>query len=283
MYEELQQQSSVYLALEESENVMTWCDDCGNYAIQKAVFQALTLQGISPQDTIVAYDVWCSWNESDKIWLTTIHWLHGRVLPLATGIKISQPEKTVIAHAGDGATLSEGINHLIHTMRHDRNIVFIHHINATFGLTTGQASSVTLLGTKMNASNKWVDTPPIESMRILSGCSPTFVARTVSYDMDHMTEVFRRWLEHTGFAYIEVLQLCPTYNKLQNREWYMKNTVNVWKWYIPNRESFLNCLKLIKMPVGVLLDEPREESFKYPKIWPEQVIHYDIRELMDER
>lgn len=57
MYEELQQQSSVYLALEESENVMTWCDDCGNYAIQKAVFQALTLQGISPQDTIVAYDV----------------------------------------------------------------------------------------------------------------------------------------------------------------------------------------------------------------------------------
>jgi 2-oxoglutarate ferredoxin oxidoreductase subunit beta len=112
-------------------------------------------------------------------------------LPLATGIKIAHPEMTVIAHAGDGATLSEGINHLIHTVRHDRNILFIHHVNATFGLTTGQASSVTLPGTKMNATPKGVDTPPVESLRVLSGCDPTFIARTLSYDMDHMTEVFQ--------------------------------------------------------------------------------------------
>jgi 2-oxoglutarate ferredoxin oxidoreductase subunit beta len=258
---------------------MTWCDDCGNYGIQKALFQALTLEWRQPSETIVAYDVGCSGNESDKVWLTTIHGLHGRVLPLATGIKIAHPEMTVIAHAGDGATLSEGINHLIHTIRHDRNILFIHHVNATFGLTTGQASSVTLPGTKMNATPKGVDTPPVDSLRILSGCNPSFVARTLSYDMDHMTAVFQEWLRHPGFAYIEVLQLCPTYNRVQNREWYERNIVHVGQGYMPNHESFLSCLKLAKMPVGVLLNEPRQE-IQTRKNLIEEVRKYDIAHLL---
>jgi 2-oxoglutarate ferredoxin oxidoreductase subunit beta len=233
-----------------------------------------------PSETIVAYDVGCSGNESDKVGLTTIHGLHGRVLPLATGIKIAHPEMTVIAHAGDGATLSEGVNHLIHTVRHDRNILFIHHVNATFGLTTGQASSVTLPGTKMNATPKGVDTPPVESLRLLSGCDPTFIARTLSYDMDHMTEVFQEWLRHPGFAYIEVLQLCPTYNRVQNREWYEKNIVHVGNGYMPNRESFLNCLKLAKMPVGVLLNEPRENPIQTRKNLVNDVRKHDIAFLL---
>ena len=129
MFDSLKKNADIYVSLEETDQVMTWCDDCGNYGIQKALFQALTLEGIAPKDAIVAYDVGCSGNESDKVGLTTIHGLHGRVLPLATGIKIAHPEMTVIAHAGDGATLSEGVNHLIHTVRHDRNILFIHHVN----------------------------------------------------------------------------------------------------------------------------------------------------------
>lgn len=107
MFDSLKKNADIYVSLEETDQVMTWCDDCGNYGIQKALFQALTLEGRKPSETIVAYDVGCSGNESDKVGLTTIHGLHGRVLPLATGIKIAHPEMTVIAHAGDGATLSE--------------------------------------------------------------------------------------------------------------------------------------------------------------------------------
>lgn len=280
MFDSLKKNAAVYVSLEETDQVMTWCDDCGNYAIQKALFQALTLENIHPKDAVVAYDVGCSGNESDKVGITTIHGLHGRVLPLATGIKIAHPEMTVIAHAGDGATLSEGINHLIHTVRHDRNILFIHHVNATFGLTTGQASAVTIPGTKMNATPKGVDTPPVESLRVLSGCDPTFIARTLSYDMDHMTEVFQAGLRHPGFAYIEVLQLCPTYNRVQNREWYEKNIVHVGNGYMPNRESFLACLKLAKMPVGVLLNEPRENHVQTRKNLIEDVKKQDIAFLL---
>lgn len=280
MFDSLKKNAAIYVSLEETDQVMTWCDDCGNYAIQKALFQALALENIQPKDTIVAYDVGCSGNESDKVGITTIHGLHGRVLPLATGIKIAHPDMTVIAHAGDGATLSEWINHLIHTVRHDRNILFIHHVNATFGLTTGQASSVTLPGTKMNATPKGVDTPPVESLRVLSGCNPTFIARTLSYDMDHMTEVFQEGLRHPGFAYIEVLQLCPTYNRIQNREWYERNIVHVGNGYMPNRESFLNCLKLAKMPVGVLLNEPRENHIQTRKNLVSDVKKQDIAFLL---
>ncbi len=280
MFDSLKKNADIYVSLEETDQPMTWCDDCGNYGIQKALFQALTLEWRQPSETIVAYDVGCSGNESDKVGLTTIHGLHGRVLPLATGIKIAHPEMTVIAHAGDGATLSEGINHLIHTVRHDRNILFIHHVNATFGLTTGQASSVTLPGTKMNAAPKGVDTPPVDSLRILSGCNPSFVARTLSYDMDHMTAVFQEWLRHPGFAYIEVLQLCPTYNRVQNREWYERNIVHVGQGYMPNHESFLGCLKLAKMPVGVLLNEPRQE-IQTRKNLIQEVRKYDITHLLE--
>jgi len=280
MFDSLKKNAAIYVSLEETDQPMTWCDDCGNYWIQKALFQALTLEGIQPKDVIVAYDVGCSGNESDKVWLTTIHGLHGRVLPLATGIKIAHPEMTVVAHAGDGATLSEGVNHLIHTVRHDRNILFLHHVNATFGLTTGQASAVTIPWTKMNATPLGVDTPPVDSLRLLSGCDPTFVARTLSYDMDHMTEVFQAGLRHPGFAYIEILQLCPTYNRVQNREWYEKNIVRVWNGYMPNHESFLGCLKLSKMPVGILLSEPRENHLQTRKNLVEEVRKYDIAYLL---
>jgi pyruvate/2-oxoacid:ferredoxin oxidoreductase beta subunit len=101
MFDSLKKNADIYISLEETDQPMTWCDDCGNYAIQKALFQALTVEGIFPAKTLVAYDVGCSGNESDKVGLTTIHGLHGRVLPLATGIKIAHPEMTVIAHAGD--------------------------------------------------------------------------------------------------------------------------------------------------------------------------------------
>lgn len=191
------------------------------------MFQALTLEGIPASKTVFAFDVGCSGNASDKVGATTFHGLHGRVLPLSTGIKIARPDLTVIASAGDGATLSEGINHLIHSVRHDWPILFIHHVNSNFALTTGQASAVTLPGSSMNSAPLGVQIPPVDTLRIISGAEPTFIARTLSFDMDDMTEVFQAGLRHHGFAYIEVLQLCPTYNRVQNREWFMKNTVKV--------------------------------------------------------
>jgi len=97
----------LYTSYEDVDENMTWCSECGNYGIQKAVFRALTLEEISQDQCVIAYDVGCSGNESDKLGAYTIHGLHGRVLPLAEGIVLANPNLRVIAHAGDGATFSE--------------------------------------------------------------------------------------------------------------------------------------------------------------------------------
>lgn len=95
-----------------------------------------------------------------------------------------------------------------------------------------------------------------------------------------MTEVFQTGLRHPGFAYIEVLQLCPTYNRVQNREWYERNIVRVGNGYMSNHESFLNCLKLAKMPVGILLNEPRENHIQTRKNLVNDVKKQDIAFLL---
>ncbi len=110
----------------------TRCSGCGNYGILNALMMAVTLEGYKPHEIILACDVGCSGNVSDKIETYTIHGLHGRVLPLAAGIHCARPDLPVIAMAGDGATLSEGVNHLIHSARNNYNITFLLHNNHNY-------------------------------------------------------------------------------------------------------------------------------------------------------
>lgn len=224
---ELAKNHGLYSSYENVDEKMTWCAECGNYGIQKALFRALTLENIEQDQCIIAYDVGCSGNESDKLGAYTIHWLHGRVLPLAEGIVLANPKLKVIAHAGDGATFSEGVNHLVHAVRNDYPILFIHHHNGTYGLTTGQASATTHTGQKMNASPDGVIVDPINTLQFVLSLNPTFVARSFSGDMEHMTEMIRAGLAHQGFAFLEIAQACPTYNRAQTHEWYMSHIQDV--------------------------------------------------------
>lgn len=132
---QLQDHAEEYLQLETPQK-HTWCSGCGNYGILNALMSAITLEGYEPHQVILANDVGCNGNLSDKILINTIHGLHGRVLPLASGIHCAAPDIPVIAMAGDGATLSEGVNHLIHTARNNYDITFLLHNNHNYGLTT---------------------------------------------------------------------------------------------------------------------------------------------------
>ncbi len=210
----------IYLSYEDSEEKLTWCSGCGNYGIQKAIFRAMTLEKIPHEKAMFCYDVGCSGNESDKLGAYTIHGLHGRVLPLASGVSIADHKKKVIAIAGDGATFSEGINHLVHSLRNDYNILFILHNNENYGLTTGQASSMTRKGQKMNSSPDGVYAEPMNACHFALSLNPTFVARGFSGDVKHMTEIMRQGLSHDGFAFVEIMQVCPTYNKSTSQQWF---------------------------------------------------------------
>lgn len=205
------------------DNINWWCGGCGNYAIQNALKRALALENLSHRDVMFCFDVGCSGNGSDKIEGYTIHGLHGRVLPLAAGHKIANHKMKVIAEAGDGATFSEGIAHLAHAIRNDYPVLFLHHDNQNYALTTGQASSLTPTGCKMNAAPEGLEVEPFNPLEIVLSLKPSFVARSSSADIDHLTETIQAGLNHNGFAFIEILQACPTYNKFTTHEWYLEH------------------------------------------------------------
>ena len=204
----------------ETNKVITWCDGCGNYGIQNSVIRALVLEGYTPKDVLMCFDIGCCGNGSDKIKGYTIHGLHGRVISLAAGAAVANQKMKVIGIGGDGATFSEGVNHLVHAVRNDYPFLFVHHNNENYGLTVGQASSTTKLGAKMNGTPDGVVVEPINTLQFVLGMNPSFVARGFSGDVDHLTEIFRKALNHKGFAFVEVLQACPTYNKMTPESWY---------------------------------------------------------------
>jgi 2-oxoglutarate/2-oxoacid ferredoxin oxidoreductase subunit beta len=224
--QEITEKATRYLDLETPQK-HTRCSGCGNYGILNALMMALALEDKAPHEVILACDVGCSGNVSDKIELNTIHGLHGRVLPLATGIQLARPDMPVIAMAGDGATLSEWVNHLIHTARNNYNITFLLHNNHNYWLTTGQASSTTPKWVHMNATS-WVTTAtPLLPAQLVLAAGGTFVARWYSWNPEQLIDLIRQGLHHPWFSFIEILQLCPTYSKATPQERYEQRIYDI--------------------------------------------------------
>lgn len=210
-------------------NQCTWCDGCGDYGVWTAMKRALSDLGIAPWQVLLCYDVGCHGNMSDKLLGYRFHGLHGRVIPFAAGAKLANMKLPVIAFGGDGASFSEGVGHLVHGIRSNYPITFILHNNGNYGLTTGQASAVTWQGQPMTASPNGIPEHTLNSMDFLFSLEPTFVARTFSGDIPHMTKVFTEAIKHQahGFALVDVLQACPTYNHFATHEYLLERCYDV--------------------------------------------------------
>lgn len=202
-------------------NRCTWCDGCGDYGIWTATKRALVELGIHPWRVLLCYDVGCHGNGSDKIGGYRFHGLHGRVLPFAAGAKLANMRVPVMAFGGDGASFSEGIGHLVHSVRSNYPITFVLHNNANYGLTTGQASSLTWQGQPMNTAPNGIPEHTLNSMDFVFSLEPTFVARGFSGDIPQLTKIFKAAIEHQkyGLAFVDVLQACPTYNKFATHQY----------------------------------------------------------------
>ncbi len=279
----------------ETEQVMTWCGGCGNYGIQNALKRALTLEGLGAEDFIYCFDVGCSGNGSDKIHANTIHGLHGRVLPLASGVKVANHKLKVVAGAGDGATFSEGVGHLVHAVRNDYPVVFLHHDNQNYALTTGQASSLTPAGCKRSATpygEAWGET--INPLQMVLSLKPSWVGRSLSADTDHLTELLRAALRHEGFAFVEILQSCPTYNREMGNKWFLERVKDVSTIAGYDPTDIWAARRLAEMPydegiyTGVLYHNPQRENFLEvvpqrefgDSVLVDEVRHYDIGQEM---
>lgn len=291
---DLSKKKNSFMEYDESPEKLTWCSGCGNFSIHNALKRAVTLENIKHENLVLCFDVGCNGNASDKMSAYTIHGLHGRVISLATGCALGNPNLTVIAAAGDGGTFSEGIGHLVHAVRNNYNIVFLHHNNNNYGLTTGQASATTPKGYPMNSSPDGVTTDPINPVEFVLTLGGTFVARTFSGDTKHVTEMIRQGLRHKGFAFIEILQVCTTYNKATPQNWYwdrIKYIEDLKKYDEKDLWGVRKAAEDIEKDilVGVLYRNPqppyqeRLMSRKGVKTTPvEEVKHYNVNKLLKE-
>ncbi len=212
-----------------SETQPTWCSGCGDYAIWAAIKRALVELEISTHEVLFCFDIGCNGNMSDKIKGYRIHSLHGRVIPLAQGAKLANPNVKVIAFAGDGATYSEGLNHFINSFRNNYPITLLVHDNGDYGLTKGQATATTPQGAVRTASPDGPMWDTLNPLELALSLDPAFVARGFSGNIKQLVEIFKEAImfQEKGFAYVDILQSCPTYNHETTHEWYLDRVKDI--------------------------------------------------------
>jgi 2-oxoglutarate ferredoxin oxidoreductase subunit beta len=198
---------------------IAWCPGCGNFGILRAVRKALVSLQIEPYRVLMVSGIGQAGKFPHYTRCHVLNELHGRPIPAATAAKIVNPELTVIAISGDGDAYGEGGNHFIHSMNRNVDITYLVHNNQVYALTKGQACPTTDLGytTKMNPQGAWVSLKPLA---LAVACDCSFVARGFAGEVDHLAKLVEMGIKHRGFALIEILQPCVTFNNKNTFQWY---------------------------------------------------------------
>ncbi|MFH1714171.1 MAG: thiamine pyrophosphate-dependent enzyme [Candidatus Nealsonbacteria bacterium] len=207
----------------------TWCPGCPNFGILQAVkeaFAELATEGkIKAKDISVIVGIGCHAKIFDYLNVNAFYGLHGRPLPVALGIKTSNPQLTVVAFGGDGDTFAEGISHFIHNCRHNANITMLVHNNQAFSLTTGQATPTTEKGFVGPSTPSGKKEEPINPVVLALVSGATFAARGSALDPVHLKGIIKKAIEHEGFSFVDILQPCLIFH--DSSSYYVKNTYKV--------------------------------------------------------
>ncbi len=204
--------------------VNTWCPGCGNFAILnaiKTVLGALAAEGIPLENVVLVSGIGCHAKIVDYINTNSFYSIHGRVVPVASGIKISRPNLKVIGFAGDGDAYGEGLEHLIFAAKRNIDITMIIHNNRVYGLTTGQYTPTSPLGFKGRSTPGGTRELPINPLELMLASGATFLARGASHGIELLKKIFKEAILHKGFSLVDVLQVCVTYYNMY--EYYDKH------------------------------------------------------------
>jgi len=199
-----------------------WCPGCGNFALVAAIKGALAELNIAPHDTVISSGIGCSGKTPHYVQSYGFEGLHGRTLPVASGIKLANHKLTVIAVGGDGDGYGIGAGHFVHIMRRNYDLTYIVHDNQIYGLTTGQASPTSQLGMKTKTTPNGVIETPFNPMAMAIVGGATFVGRVFAGEGAHMKDIMKQAIAHKGFALVDVFQPCVTFNKLNTYEFFTK-------------------------------------------------------------
>jgi 2-oxoglutarate ferredoxin oxidoreductase subunit beta len=198
----------------------TWCPGCGNFSIWGATKNALVRLELEPADFAVVWGIGCHGNGADFLKVAGFHGLHGRALPVATGIRLANHRLKVIVDVGDGDGYGIGGNHFIHSMRRNLDLTLLGHNNQVYGLTTGQTSPTSDQGFATPSTPSGVLEKPVNPIALALASDCTFVARGFAGDIAHLSDLIAQGITHSGFALIDILQPCVTFNKRNTYQWF---------------------------------------------------------------
>ncbi len=265
----------------------TWCPGCGNFGIRTALAQTLDELKIPNHKLLMVTDVGCGGNQSSWYKMYTMHSLHGRSLPPAVGAKIVNPELTVLVQNGDGGAYSEGTNHLIHAARKNINLTYMVHNNQIYSLSTGQATPTSDPGLKTKSTPYGVTLPSLNPLAVAISAGASFVARSFSNDIPHLKETIKAAIQHQGFAIIDILHPCVTFNKINTNDWYKERIYKLENHDTSNKiEAFKKSLEWNgedkKIPIGIFYQEQRPVLEAEKNLTQEPIENIDVSKLIEE-
>ncbi|SEO78039.1 pyruvate ferredoxin oxidoreductase beta subunit [Halogranum amylolyticum] len=191
----------------------TWCPGCGDFGVLKALKQALPEVGRTPDETMLVTGIGCSGKLNSYLDSYGFHTIHGRSLPVARAAKLANPGLEVIAAGGDGDGYGIGGNHFMHTARENHDMTYIVFNNEIFGLTKGQTSPTSPKGHKSKTQPHGSAKEPLRPLSLSLTSGASYVARTAAVNPNQAKEILTEAMNHDGFAHVDFLTQCPTWNK----------------------------------------------------------------------
>ncbi|MCL5675535.1 MAG: thiamine pyrophosphate-dependent enzyme [Patescibacteria group bacterium] len=241
----------------------TWCPGCGDFGIWAAIKNALVKLNLGPADAVFVFGIGCNSNMYDCFQAVNFESLHGRPLPLASGIRLVNNKLPVFVIAGDGDALGEGGNHFIHTARRNHDITYIIHDNQYYALTTGQTSPTSFCGFKTKSDPDGVIENPLNPLTLALSAGASFVARGFAGDITHLTDLIVKAHNHKGFSVLDVLQPCVTFNHVNTYQTYREKVYKLDAGYNPKdkMQAYAKAMEWEqtgKIPLGIFYEEERQ-------------------------
>jgi 2-oxoglutarate/2-oxoacid ferredoxin oxidoreductase subunit beta len=237
-----------YYSMEDYQShVARWCPGCGDHGILTAVQKLCREKQLPPEKTVFVSGIGCSSRFPHYMKTYGFHGLHGRALPVASGIKFRRPDLHVFTVTGDGDCCSIGAGHWVHAIRYNIKMVVLMFDNSIYGLTKKQTSPTSKIGTISNTHPKGSILPPLNPIQTTLGiANVSFVAQTADWNPAHVYETIKAAYEHPGLSFVRIVQRCPVYMKDLYRE----------------AVSDPNALTLLHHENGIKLEENVLKSFK---------------------
>ena len=202
----------------------TWCPGCGDFGILAAIKQAFAALDLHPHEVLLVSSIGCGSKLPHYLRANGYNSIHGRALPVAQGIKLANHALKVLAVTGDGDGYGIGQGHFIHAMRRNADITHIVENNQVYGLTKGQYSPTSERGYISTFSPEGAIEFAINPIALALSAGATFIARASAADPKHMANVIAQAITHKGYALVDCLQPCVTYNKVNTYDWYRSRT-----------------------------------------------------------